>query len=43
MGLVVKQPNELTPNYNDLQALFHYNKVDCQIYPATKIMDYSAC
>ena len=29
MGLVLKQPNELTPNYNDLQALFHYNKADC--------------
>jgi hypothetical protein len=32
-----------TDNLNNVLALFHYNQEDCQILPATKIVDFKKC
>jgi len=33
----------VTPYVNNLQAFFHFNQGDCQIVPATYVLDYQKC
>ena len=43
MDLKMERPASNTPNLNNILALFHYNQADCQIVPATYIMNYKRC
>lgn len=43
MQLEIKKPRENTENLNNILALFHYNKGECQIVPATYILNYKKC
>ena len=43
-GVNLKPPNFMNTAYaNDMDAYFHFNHGDCQILPATQVMNYERC
>lgn len=44
LGVPIEPPNfQNSANLNSILALFHFNQGDCQILPATSILDYKEC